>query len=136
MKTIKKIMLALLIAAVSVTVAHAGTQVLKNEQTTVTASVKNISYGTMAAVKMTGYDDAGGKVGQLCKEVYLRGYGRTTDVDFNWQAPGYATGIYWQAKVEKRGECPNSDPVYDDHEHDDDEHDDDEHDDDEHEHDD
>ncbi len=115
----KKILLAMLIALVTVSLAHAGTPVLKGSISPVKANVKNTGYSTMAAVKMTAYDDAGGKVGQLCKEVYLRGYGRITAVDYSWQAPNYATGLYWQAKVEKNGTCPNADvPTYDYEEHD------------------
>ncbi|SHJ31113.1 hypothetical protein SAMN02745165_02073 [Malonomonas rubra DSM 5091] len=107
MKTIKMIVLAMLLAFVTVTLAQAGTQVAKGQIAPVKVTVKNAGYSTMAAVKMTAYDNAGSKAGQLCKEVYLRGYGNTTAVEYSWQAPNYATGLFWQAKVEKNGECPN-----------------------------
>lgn len=114
MKTIKMLILAVLIAFVTVTLAQAGTVVAKGQFAPVKVSVKNPGYSTMAAVKMTAYDDAGAKAGQLCKEVYLRGYGNTTSVEYSWQAPSYATGLFWQAKVETRGTCPNADvPTYD-----------------------
>ena len=118
MKTAKLILLAMLVAFVSVTLAHAGTQVQVNQAATVKATIKNVNSSTMAAVKVTGYDDAGVKVGQLCKEVYLRGYGNSTDVSYTWNAPAYATGIFWQAKVENNGTCPNVDlPTYDTHDY-------------------
>lgn len=114
MRTAKLMILAMLIAFVSVTLAQAGAQVQVNQAATVKASVKNITNDSVrAAVKMTGYDDAGIKVGQLCKEAWL-GEGRTTAIEYAWNAPAYATGIYWQAKVEVNGDCPNVDvPTYD-----------------------
>ncbi|MCP3176848.1 MAG: hypothetical protein AB7F21_09240 [Desulfuromonadales bacterium] len=121
MKTAKLILLAMLIAFVSIPLAHAGTQVKLNQAATVKASVKNTtSQSVRAAVKMTGFDNAGVKIGQLCKEAWLS-EGRTTAVEYTWNAPGYATGVYWQAKVEVNGDCPNSEvPTYDfvDHHHD------------------
>ena len=118
MKTIKMLILAMLIAFVTVTLAQAGTVVAKGQFAPVKISVKNPGYSMMAAVKMTAYDDAGVKASQLCKEVYLRGYGNTTAVEYSWQAPGYATGLFWQAKVEKDGVCPNADvPTYDYHDY-------------------
>lgn len=119
MRTTKLILLAMIIAFVSVTMAHAGTQVLKNQNAAVKVSVKNVTNNSVrAAVKMTGFDDAGVKVGQLCKEAWL-GEGRTTAVEYAWTAPGYATGIYWQAKVDVNGECPYAEvPTYDYHDHD------------------
>lgn len=109
MRATKLIILAMIIAFVSVTMAHAGLQVQKNQSATVRAEVKNNSNDSvLAAVKMTGFDDAGVKVGQLCKQVWL-GEGKTTAVEYAWTAPGYATGLYWQAKVEVKGECPNVD---------------------------
>jgi len=119
MRTTKLILLAMIVAFVSVTMAHAGTQVMKNQAVTVKASVKNVSNDSVrAAVKLSGYDDAGVKIGQLCKETWL-GEGRTADLEFAWNAPAYATGIYWSSKVEVGGECPNVElpdvdvPVYD-----------------------
>ena len=114
MRTTKLIILAMLIAFVSVTLAHAGAQVKINQAATVKASVQNNSNDSVrAAVKMTGYDDAGVKVGQLCKEAWL-GEGRTTALEYSWNAPAYATGVYWQAKVEVNGDCPNAEiPSYD-----------------------
>lgn len=116
MRTAKLILLAMLFAIVSVTLAHAGTQVKINQAATVKASIKNVTNDSVrAAVKMTGYDDAGVKVGQLCKEAWL-GEGRTTAVEYVWNAPAYATGVYWQAKVDVNGDCPNADlPTYDTH---------------------
>lgn len=107
MRTTKLILLAMLIAFVTVTMAHAGTQVMKNQATTVKASVKNNSNNSVrAAVKLSGYDNAGTKIGQLCKETWL-GEGRTADLEFAWNAPAYATGVYWSSKVEVGGVCPN-----------------------------
>jgi trans-2-enoyl-CoA reductase len=108
MRTAKLILLAMLFAIVSVTLAHAGTQVKVNQAATVKATIKNVTNDSVrAAVKMTGYDDAGVKVGQLCKEAWL-GEGRTTAIEYAWNAPAYATGVYWQAKVEVNGDCPNA----------------------------
>ena len=118
MRTTKLILLAMLFAFVSVTMAHAGTQVKINKAATVKASVQNNSNDSVrAAIKMTGFDDAGVKVGQLCKEAWL-GEGRTTAVEYSWNAPAYATGVYWQAKVEVNGDCPNTEiPTYDFHDY-------------------
>lgn len=118
MRTAKMILLAMLIAFVSVTLAHAGAQVQVNQAAAVKVSVKNNSNDSVrAAVKMTGYDDAGVKVGQLCKEAWL-GEGRTTAVEYSWNAPAYATGIYWQAKIDVNGDCPNAEvPTYDYHDY-------------------
>ncbi len=118
MRKTKLILMAMLIAFVSVTLAHAGTQVKINQAATVKASVQNNSNDSArAAVKMTGYDDAGIKIGQLCKEAWL-GEGRTTAVEYAWKAPAYATGVYWQAKVEVNGDCPNVEiPIVDYHDY-------------------
>jgi hypothetical protein len=118
MRTTQLILLVMLIAFVSVTLAHAGTQVMKNQSTTVKASVQNNSdKSVLAAVKMTGYDNAGVKVAQLCKEAWL-GEGRSTAVEYAWNAPAYATGLYWQAKVEVHGDCPNAEiPTVDYHDY-------------------
>jgi len=118
MRTTKLIIMAMLFAFVSVTLAHAGMQVQINQAATVKASVQNNSNDSVrAAVKMTGFDDAGVKVGQLCKEAWL-GEGRTTAVEYSWNAPAYATGVYWQAKVEVNGDCPNAEiPTYDYHDY-------------------
>lgn len=118
MRTTKLILLAMLFAFVSVTLANAGTQVKINQAATVKASVQNNSNDSVrAAVKMTGFDDAGVKVGQLCKEAWL-GEGRTTDIEYSWNAPAYATGVYWQAKVDVNGDCPNVEiPDYDFHDY-------------------
>ncbi|MDA3902222.1 MAG: hypothetical protein PF441_02100 [Desulfuromusa sp.] len=106
MRTTKLILLAMIIAFVSVTMAHAGMQVQKNQATTVNVDVKNnTDRSVLAAVKMTAFDNAGVKIGQLCKQAWL-GEDRTTAVEYVWTAPGYATGVYWQAKVDVRGECP------------------------------
>ena len=118
MRTTKLIIMAMLFAFVSVTLAHAGMQVQINQAAIVKASVQNNSHDSVrAAVKMTGFDDAGVKVGQLCKEAWL-GEGRTTAVEYSWNAPAYATGVYWQAKVEVNGDCPNAEiPTYDYHDY-------------------
>lgn len=106
MRTTKLILLAMIIAFVSVTLAHAGAQIKLNQATFVKASVQNNSNDSVrAAVKMTGFDDAGVKVAQLCKEAWL-GEGRTTAIEYAWNAPAYATGVYWQAKVDVSGDCP------------------------------
>ena len=108
MRITKLIIMAMLFAFVSVTLAHAGMQVQINQAATVKASVQNNTNDSVrAAVKMTGYDDAGVKVAQLCKEAWL-GEGRTTAIEYSWNAPAYATGVYWQAKVEANGDCPNA----------------------------
>lgn len=118
MRITKLIIMAMLFAFVSVTLAHAGMQVQINQAATVKASVQNNTNDSVrAAVKMTGYDDAGVKVAQLCKEAWL-GEGRTTAVEYSWNAPAYATGVYWQAKVEANGDCPNAEiPSYDFHDY-------------------
>ena len=118
MRTTKLILLAMLIAFLSVTLAHAGAQVKVNQNAIVKASVQNNSNDSVrAAVKMTGYDNAGVKVAQLCKEAWLS-EGRTTAVEYSWNAPGYATGVYWQAKVEVKGDCPNAEvSTYDFHDY-------------------
>lgn len=118
MRTTNLIILAMLIAFVSVTLAHAGTQVQQNQAAAVKISIKNVTNKSVrAAVKMTGYDDAGVKIGQLCKEAWL-GEGRTTAVEYTWNAPAYTTGVYWQSKVEVNGDCPNAEvPTYDDHDY-------------------
>lgn len=107
MRTAKMILLAMVVALVTVTLAHAGTQVQKNQATTIKASVQNNSNDSVrAAVKLTGYDNAGTKIGQLCQVSWL-GEGRTANLEFAWNAPAYATGIYWSSKVEVGGDCPN-----------------------------
>lgn len=106
MRTTKLILLAMIIAFVSVTMAHAGMQVLKNQGASVNVDVKNnTDRSVLAAVKMTAFDDAGVKISQLCKQAWL-GEDKTTTVEYTWTAPGYATGVYWQAKVDVDGDCP------------------------------
>ena len=114
MRTTKLILLAMLFAFVSVTLANAGAQIQINQAATVKASVQNNSNDSVrAAVKMTGYDNVGAKIAQLCKEAWL-GEGRNTAIEYTWNAPPYATGVYWQAKVEVNGDCPNVEqPTYD-----------------------
>ena len=118
MRITKLIIMAMLFAFVSATLAHAGMQVQTNQTTIVKASVQNnTNDSTIAAVKLTGFDDAGVKVGQLCKEVWLK-EGNSTAVEYSWNAPAYATGVYWQAKVEAKGDCPNAEiPSYDFHDY-------------------
>lgn len=132
MRTVKLLVLAMLFAFTTGTLAHAGTQILKNQSTTIKAAVKNnTTRSVLAAVKLTGYDDAGVAIGKLCKSVYL-GAGRTTTVEYPWQAPNYGTGVYWASKVEVNTACPSTTTVvsyHDDDDHDDDDHDDDDDDD-------
>ena len=107
MKKATLIILTLLFTCVTASLAQAGTQVLKNQSTTVKAAVKNITTkSTSAAVKLTAYDNANTKIGSLCKTVYLSA-GRTTSVDFSWKSPNYATGVYWSSKVEANKPCPS-----------------------------
>lgn len=125
MRATKLILLALLFAFATVTLANAGTQVQQNQSTVIKASVKNTTQkSVMAAVKLTGYDDAGSVVGHLCQNVWL-GEGRTRQLEFTWQAPGYATGLYWSSKIEVNTYCPSTTSRDDDdHEDDHEEHDD------------
>ncbi|PLY07729.1 MAG: hypothetical protein C0624_03495 [Desulfuromonas sp.] len=130
MKIKRIVILAMLIAFASVAVASAGTQVYKNEVATVAAKIENNSGRSVpAAVKMSAYDDAGNLIGHLCREAYLSSY-RDNNIEFSWQAPAYATGVYWSTQVEKYGSCGTTDETdyhehTDDYEEHDDEHDDD-----------
>lgn len=109
MKLSKIVLLAMIFAFVTVGMAQAGTQVQLNQNAEVKAAVKNTTGNTVrAAVKLTGYDDVGTAIGHLCQETYLAA-GQTTDLAFTWQAPSYATGIYWSPKVEVGGSCANQD---------------------------
>ncbi len=114
MRTVKPIVMAMLFALITGTLAHAGTQIQKNQSTTVKAAVKNNTLKSVsAAVKLTGYDDTGSVTGRLCKNTYL-GSGKSTNVELAWQAPNYATGIYWSPKVEVGKTCPSTDEDEDD----------------------
>jgi len=127
MKWSKIVLLAMVFSIMTVGTALAGTQVQTNQSTDFSASVKNTTRNSVrAAVKLFGYDDAGMVIGHLCQEAWL-GAGRTTSVKFAWQAPAYATGVYWSPKVDVNGTCPN---ISSDDDHDDDDDDDDDHDDD------
>ena len=139
MKLSKIVLLALIIAFAATGLAVAGSSVKMNQQAAVSALIENSHWDDIrAAVRMTGYDDAGNVVGHLCKEVRLESR-RVTQVSYLWQAPNYETGLYWSAKVDVGGYCTNQESggddywhdhdEYDDH-HDDDHHDDDHHDDD------
>lgn len=123
MKTAKAILMAILIAGMSATLAQAGSMVKINSTTTLKAAVMNNTRSSAsAAVKLTGYNNAGVIIGNLCKSAYLKA-GRTTTLDFSWKAPNYATGIYWSSKVEVGKSCPSTVVVYqdhDDHEYEDD----------------
>lgn len=113
MKTSKNVLLAILLTFIFVSMAQAGTQVQINQQAMVKAEINNVTHNTVrAAVKLFGYDDAGTVIGHLCQETYL-GADRTTTLEFNWQAPAYATGVYWSPKVEVGGNCVNQDTTYD-----------------------
>ena len=95
MRTMKLLVLAMIFTFTAGSLAHAGTQIAKNQSTTIKAAVKNnTTRNVFAAVKLTGHDDAGTIIGTLCKSVYL-GAGRTTTVEYPWRAPNYGTGIYW-----------------------------------------
>lgn len=132
MKTVNIFVMALLFAFTTTTLGYAGTNIQKNQSTTVKAAVKNMtSKSVLAAVKLTGYDDAGTAIGKLCKSVYL-GAGRTTNVDYYWKSPNYGTGVYWSSKVEVGKACPSTVVTTTYHEDDDDDHDDDDDDDDDH----
>lgn len=128
MKTAKTILMAIIIAGMSANLAQAGSTVKINSTTTIKAAVKNNTRSSAsAAVKLTGYNNAGVIIGTLCKSAYLVA-GRTTTLDFPWIAPNYATGIYWSSKVEVGRSCPSTVVVYqdhDDHEYDDHEYEDD-----------
>ena len=106
MKTAKTILMAILIAGISASLAQAGSTIRVNSSTYVKANVKNTTRNnTSAAVKMTGYDDAGVIVGKLCKKTTLYA-GKTAAISFAWKAPSYPTGIYWSTKVEPNKSCP------------------------------
>lgn len=110
------IILAILFACVTATMAEAGTQVQINQATTVKAGIKNATTSNrIGSVVLTGYDDAGTVIGRLCKNVYLPA-GRTTSLELPWQAPAYPTGVYWSSKVAINVFCPST---YVDDEHDD-----------------
>lgn len=127
MRTVKLIVMAMLIACITGTLANAGTQIMTNRSTTINAAVKNnTSRSISAAVKLTGYDDGGTVIGRLCKSVYL-GSGRTTNVDLAWQAPNYTTGIYWSSKIEVGKKCPSTVVTTTDDDNDNDDNDDDHH---------
>uniref|UniRef100_C6E755 Uncharacterized protein n=1 Tax=Geobacter sp. (strain M21) TaxID=443144 RepID=C6E755_GEOSM len=112
------IILAILFACVTATLAEAGTQVLINQSTTVKAAVQNTTTRSrIGSIVMTGYDDAGTVIGHLCKNAYLPA-GRTTTVEIPWQAPNYPTGVYWSSKVAVNTFCPSTWDG-DDDEHDD-----------------
>lgn len=133
MKTVNIFVMALLFAFTTATLGHAGTSIQTGQSSTVKAAVKNMtSKSVLAAVILTGYDDAGTAIGKLCKSVYL-GAGRTTNVDYYWKSPNYGTGVYWSSKVDVGKACPST--VVTTTYHDDDDHDD-EHDDDHDDHDD
>jgi len=119
MRTMKLIMMMLLFACISVTLAHAGSSVQKGQSTTINATVKNTTRSSaLVAVKITGYDDSGSVIGHLCQNTYIKA-GRTANVSFPWQAPNYGTGVYWASKVEAGVSCPSS---VDEHDDDDDDH--------------
>lgn len=113
MKLSKIVLLAMIFAFITVGMAQAGSQVQLNQNAQVKASVQNTTNSTVrAAVKLFGYDDVGTVIGHLCQEAYLAA-GNTTTLDFAWQAPAYATGIYWSPKVEVGGSCVNQETSYD-----------------------
>lgn len=113
MKLSKVLLFALVFALAMGTMAHAGSQVQLNQAALVKAAIQNTTNTNVsAAVKLTGYDDVGTIIGHLCQETYL-GANSTQSLSFNWQAPSYATGIYWSPKVVVGGSCETQDVSYD-----------------------
>lgn len=113
MKLSKVILLAMVFAFALVTMAQAGTQVQLNQAALVKADIQNTTNNSVrAAVKLIGYDDVGTIIGHLCQETYLGANG-VSSLSFNWQAPAYATGVYWSSKVEVGGTCATQVTSYD-----------------------
>jgi len=113
MKLSKVLLLAMVFAFAMGTMAHAGSQIQLNQAAQVQAAIQNTTNNSVsAAVKLTGYDDVGAIIGHLCQETYL-GANRTSTLSFNWQAPSYATGVYWSSKVEVGGSCASQSTSYD-----------------------
>lgn len=105
MKLLNVTLLALIFALTLGSVAQAGSQIQRNQIAQVKAAIENTTHSNVhAAVKLTGYDDSGTIVGHLCQETYLGAYS-TNNLSFSWQAPSYATGIYWSSKVDVDGSC-------------------------------
>lgn len=77
-------------------------------------------------LEVIGTDAAGSVIASFSQPVYIDGDSNKS-VEFNFQAPQYATNLYWSAKVLAPA---SSDDHEDDHEDDDHHDDDDEHDDD------
>ena len=95
-------------------VAQAVTEVKVNQFTDVNVTVQNnADRAVQAAVRLKGYDGVGTLVGQLCKEVVLAETAATR-VSYAWQAPAYATGLYWSPQIEVGGTCPNQDRTWED----------------------
>jgi flagellar basal body-associated protein FliL len=106
MKLTMIMILAALFAFTTAGMASAAGTIKKNTSTTVRASVKNTTTtSTKAAVMLKGYDQAGTRVANLCKkDVYLP-KGASTVVSYTWRAPNYATGLYWNSKVNTKNYC-------------------------------
>lgn len=120
MKLAKIIPFVLLLVFTTTGMAVAAGTIKMGTSTTVSASVQNkTSTTSKAAVTLRAYNQAGTQIASLCKkDVYLP-KNSTTVVKYTWTAPKYATGLYWNSKVNLKNYCDNFN--YDDH---DDEHDD------------
>jgi len=122
MKLAKIIPLALLLVFTATGMALAAGTIKANTSTTVSASVQNkTSTSSKAAVTLRAYNQAGTKIASLCKkDVYLPKQS-TTKVTYTWIAPKYATGVYWNSKVNLKNYCDTTYTVTnDDDDHDDD----------------
>ena len=114
MKIYRIIIVAVLTLFVASSVVQAAGQIKVNQSTTVSVDVQNNSRDKVrAAVKLSGYDSTGNSVGHLCREVRLKDRSVTT-VEYSWNAPSYATGLYWSPKVEVGESCPGSEEEEDD----------------------
>jgi hypothetical protein len=125
MKLAKIIPLALLLVFTATGMALAAGTIKMGTSTTVSASVQNkTSTTSKAAVTLRAYNQAGTQIASLCKkDVYLP-KNSTTKVTYTWTAPKYATGVYWNSKVNLKNYCDTYTYHADDDDHDD--HDDDE----------
>jgi hypothetical protein len=109
MKSIKIIMLAMVIAVTTTGMAMAAGSVQVNQAVAVSANVQNSTNQDMrAAVKLIAYDNIGNAVGHVCREVTLPA-NDIISVSYLWRAPSYKTGLYWSSKVTQNGSCANHD---------------------------
>ncbi|MBI5557157.1 MAG: hypothetical protein HY885_05920 [Deltaproteobacteria bacterium] len=106
MKLAKIITLAILFAFISGGMALAAGTIKRGASTTVSAAVKNTTKTSIkAAVTLMAYDEAGTKVGNLCKNNVNLPKGASTVVKYTWKAPSYKTGLYWTSKVNTQNYC-------------------------------